>query len=1041
MDAFEFRDRLIDGYAQFARSFTKIAADDLRSALDAIYDQQRFWPAPLIQINPSFLAGPTVEELSRQGVLHPDCAAIFRKGKAQATGGTSMRLHKHQEQAIACAQQGASYVLTTGTGSGKSLAYFIPIVDRALKAKVHEPAARIRAIIIYPMNALANSQMEELTGYLGADADQAPVTFGIYTGQEDETQRKLLADNPPDILLTNFMMLELMMTRQDERDRRIVVAASGLDFLVLDELHTYRGRQGADVAMLVRRVREALNPDLLCIGTSATMASDGSEQDRARVVADVATRLFGTRVTEGHVITETLQRVTPEVSQSETLPALEAALHSGLPEDLSFDQLRAHPLAIWVELNLGLQWDGGKYVRAKPRTIAAAAEQLAVDTGLDANVCRQSLEHFLLSAYRKRDAAGTSLFAFRLHQFISGAAQAFTTLEAPGKRAITTDGQKFVPGDRGRRLFNVHFCRECGQEYYPVRDGTGGHDAGELSPRDIDDKPAASDDEASSYGFFMPDTERRWDPESPDSFPESWLDQSGNEPRLIARNKAHVPRAVQVLPDGSLSADGALSGWLSGWLIPGPFRFCLNCGVSYHTSGKDSTRLASLSGEGRSSATTVLTLSALRHLFESDVELSDDAKKLLGFTDNRQDAALQAGHFNDFMQVLILRAGLVAGIQRSANGWLTDNNLTQAVFDALGFDSDDPAVRLEYTSHDKLHDDGVLPKGGGRRRIEEALRDMLGYRLYFDLRRGWRFNNPNLEQLGVLHIEYEDLDELARDNDVWASAPPMITAAGPERRARILQRVLDAMRRGLCIKTRYLDAYQVERLKNDSFNNLREPWGFSEDEETTSAGVFVLGAKPSKRKRSKAHRQAQQLVSGGSRSELARTLKRKSLWGEDNPHFTPLNDRTYPDVLRALLRGLMRYGIVDELETEFDMPGYQVSSACLQWHLVAEGHEGTAVASRSSDNAFFRALYRNIAQVLSKPAHLLYRIKSREHTAQVDGETRKRREKEFRSDPGQLPALPILFCSPTMELGVDIAALNTVYLRNVPANAGQLCPA
>ena len=91
-----------------------------------------------------------------------------------------------------------------------------------------------------------------------------------------------MAANPPDILLTNFMMLELLMTRQNDIDKAVMRNAKGLRFLVLDELHTYRGRQGADVALLVRRVREALADKLICIGTSATMATEGTEDGAQR---------------------------------------------------------------------------------------------------------------------------------------------------------------------------------------------------------------------------------------------------------------------------------------------------------------------------------------------------------------------------------------------------------------------------------------------------------------------------------------------------------------------------------------------------------------------------------------------------------------------------------------------------------------------------------------------------------------------------------------------------------------------------------------
>jgi hypothetical protein len=296
------------------------------------------------------------------------------------------------------------------------------------------------------------------------------VTFARYTGQEKSEERDQIARNPPDIILTNFMMLELMMTRQDEVDKTIVRAAHGLKFLVLDELHTYRGRQGADVALLVRRVRAALNPDLQCVGTSATMATEGTPEARNAVVAGVASKLFGTTVPTANVITETLQRVT-HGDQAPDVQMLKAALNADIPAEANFEDLRANPLASWVELNLGLRQEAGKWVRAKPQTLRDAADALAKTTGVDSAICLSKLEQFLLLAYRtKREPHDerSRLFAFRLHQFISGAGDLFSTLEPEAQRYLDVKGQQFQPGHTDKRLFNAVFCRECGQEYFPV---------------------------------------------------------------------------------------------------------------------------------------------------------------------------------------------------------------------------------------------------------------------------------------------------------------------------------------------------------------------------------------------------------------------------------------------------------------------------------------------------------------------------------------------------------------------------------------------
>src|SRR5207248_239934 len=153
--------------------------------------------------------------------------------------GRPLRLHRHQSDAVRTAQRGEHYVLTTGTGSGKSLAYIVPIVDRVLK---RGSGRGVQAIVVYPMNALANSQAGELEKFLryGYPEGGEKVRFARYTGQEGNEERDAIVREPPDILLTNYVMLELILTRVYER--ALVERAQGLQFLVLDELHTYRGR-------------------------------------------------------------------------------------------------------------------------------------------------------------------------------------------------------------------------------------------------------------------------------------------------------------------------------------------------------------------------------------------------------------------------------------------------------------------------------------------------------------------------------------------------------------------------------------------------------------------------------------------------------------------------------------------------------------------------------------------------------------------------------------------------------------------------------
>ena len=368
-----------------------------------------------------------------------------------------------------------------------------------LRRRATGGAKGISAIVVYPMNALCNSQMEELEEYLclGYPKGGQPVRFARYTGQESHDDRTALAANRPDILLTNYVMLELMLTRHTAPDPQVVEQAHGLRFLVLDELHTYRGRQGADVAMLVRRVRDRMNPDLLCVGTSATMATEGTAEERSQTVARVATRLFGAAVKPENVVTETLRRVTAHDVQTGP-QSLSAALPAGVPEETDHDTLRHHPIAAWVETTLGLQRQDdrpdGRWVRtSRPKTLAEASKLLHEASGRPVVECLDYLRRFLLLAYRPLDEEGRSLFAFRLHQFVAGAGDVFTTLERPGDRYLTLNGQQYRPGERTKPLFPLVFCRTCGQEYLPVWATISGRHPTHLDPRELNEKTAEDD--------------------------------------------------------------------------------------------------------------------------------------------------------------------------------------------------------------------------------------------------------------------------------------------------------------------------------------------------------------------------------------------------------------------------------------------------------------------------------------------------------------------------------------------------------------------
>lgn len=282
MDILAFHQSLIDKYKAYIKSFIYIKDKRLEQFVNEELENKRLWPEPLVQFNPTFQKGSSFEALESKLRLDPNLKEIF----------AGYQLHLHQEKALELGSSGREFVVTSGTGSGKSLTYISTIFNHILKNQA-QSHGHIKAVIVYPMNALINSQFEELRkfeiNYLKRKArvedfelhnktpeEQLsllrerspapfPITYAQYTGQESAEQKETIKQSPPHILLTNYMMLELSMTRagRDEDLRKNFL--QNMEFLVFDELHTYRGRQGSDVSVLIRRIKANAARQIACL--------------------------------------------------------------------------------------------------------------------------------------------------------------------------------------------------------------------------------------------------------------------------------------------------------------------------------------------------------------------------------------------------------------------------------------------------------------------------------------------------------------------------------------------------------------------------------------------------------------------------------------------------------------------------------------------------------------------------------------------------------------------------------------------------------
>jgi len=614
-----------------------------------------------------------------------------------------------------------------------------------------------------------------------------------------------------------------------------------------------------------------------------------------------------------------LRRAAPERDFSD--PAFVTALRERIANPnrkppAKFQDFIQDPLSIWIESTFGVkaETNSSRLIRAEPRSIRGdegAAKEQSQLIGVPEERCAQAIEESLLGGYtaEPNPTTGFPAFAFRLHQFISRGDTVYASLDTEADRHVTLYGQQFVPGDRNRVLLPLAFCRECGQEYFTVRAVRDAESKQRtFLPRELSDR--LSTEASGEAGFLYYSTTDPWPDDinaALERLPEEWLEERKSGVRVKPSRKDDVPQPARVGQDGREAEDG-----LPLHYFPTPFHFCLHCGVSYGSrQSSDFAKLTTLGSEGRSTATTILTLSAVRHL-RQDGGLPDKARKLLSFTDNRQDASLQAGHFNDFVEIAVLRSALYQAVHDSRPQGLTHEYLTQKVFDALQLPLEAYAANPDVRFQARIETD-------------KALRDVLGYRLYHDLRRGWRITSPNLEHCGLLEIHYQALEEICQTQDVWAGCHPALAEATPAIRMEVARTLLDYMRRELAIKVDYLEPQAQERLQQQSGQWLKAPWALDENEKLERAAMLFPRSSTSNGDDYGGNVYLSALGGFGQYLRRGRSAF---------PHLpNKLSVDETEIVIRQLLKALAVGPIQEVVEARGpeDVPGYQLQASALRW--------------------------------------------------------------------------------------------------------------
>lgn len=981
-------------------------------------------------------------------------------------------------------------LITTGTGSGKTEAFLYPILDHVLRAR-RAGVTGMKALILYPMNALANDQAKRLTELLTTREELAGVTAALYTGQDGKprtkvtaegliTDRGIIRDSAPDILLTNYKMLDQLLLRHEDQ-RLWQQSATSLQYLVLDEFHTYDGAQGTDVAMLLRRLGLALKSHVSEGGLTdaelarplgritpvATSATLGDQGDPAAML-EFARTVFGEDLAADCVVgeerlssaewvgdTEAAVRASglepKDVTRADLAP-LNATLGEGDVADAHAQTLRVLAALYDVSVARLLATIGDEpsalvpLVKAHPQIqrLAAASEQATgladlaaqlfpdpTPAGGDHSDRLTFLTHLVAALSHVRATVGRSALTVDLHLWVRELTRIDRVAGATTEYRWSDDGAPTPLGedpfaDQAWAVFPAIYCRHCGRSGWGV----------ELAPVGADLATAIRRHHATREGRF--------------------------------RALLHAPLEAQHLGEGDGAAPVEGLRWFAvrqrqllatppdeddrdlreGWVLPvltqtgqdadaeSQADTCPSCQT------KDAIRFLG-------SAVATLLSVTLSTLF-GDGALDPSEKKALVFTDSVQDAAHRAGFVESRSHVLSLRSVLRAAVDD------TPIALDALVNEAIRQAGDDPFRRFRLVPPGLAERDEFAPfwRKDKAREVPTVVGTRVRRRLLFDavLEFGLQSRvGRTLEQTGSVVVEVE------------AGQPAKLAAVG---RSALDKAELQDAFEGSAFTDARLVAWVRGTLEHLRERGAIEHEWFQRYIKEDGNRYRIWGGRP----RSQGMPPFPNGRSAPGFPRVGPALKTKdplldpvtspqSWYARWTARALGVQPAFGAKLGRLLLESLARADVLRAASTDSGGTVYAIPASSVVVHpttdaaLAAGDHllvcsvchgqlPGTpqtvaqldgspcplvrcpgSLARESRPGNYYRSLYASAD---------MRRIVSREHSSLLDDATRLDYEKGFKQGQTNPDAPNVLVATPTLEMGIDIGDLSAVLLASLP---------
>jgi len=1052
-----FTEKVVRSFLRYQVTAYPFADERLDAQLRSLLslDETRDSPllkGPYISLSRPFRKGAAVQDLLQEGLLHPHMAQRIPENITHFYG--------HQEEAIRAIGEGRTTLISTGTGSGKTECFLYPIISQCLELRDENAPPGISAVIVYPMNALAEDQLQRLRSLLAGTG----IPFGMYVGKTPEYEHEVVgirlepgasrADyearvarekerksgesvypaeevcsrevmrtpgKQPRILLTNVKQLELLLTRQKDIE---LFANARLDFLVFDEAHTFTGAQGAEAACLIRRLRSYCGReahDTVCVATSATIV----DQNNPEAGRDFAARFFGVSLDNVATIGEAYE---PEVWTDEReippVPLVE-------PGQLLIDCVRAvddpeNPQeaiqAIYRQLS-GESLPPGSWLQAlhaalsRNEVVYQLSEILVepqpledLPTMLERTIGRTVSEEEILAWLTLGAAArvgGRPLLRPVVHAFIRGISGGVVSFpEGDSEPRLWLSAEDEIVSD-DEDVQHAHFpittCSTCGQHYFVtyLKDFV-------FTGREPGGGQASGDGsvweplEAAQGGDRVVLLDRIvGDEESEDL-------ESHN--RLSVIHFCRYCGAAHPLPVNRCLHCGMEGETVRLYAVqqkeenPGVLTSCLSCGS---LGGRMGSRYREPARPLR--ATNVADV----HILAQDMVHHSERPRLLVFCDNRQDAAFQAGWMKDHARRFRLRGLMAEGLQ---DGPISIGDLTHFIDARLQAD-----MTLSRLLAPEVWTVARLEGTGGRHQQER--RKFLRIQVLREATISSR-NRIGLEPWGRMKVEYQNLDV----TDGWIQS-----------RARQIGLPAEDLREGVASLLDYLRRRNV--LYDPEYKIFTKYW-MDGDLEVQQGYIPQLGSptgtKITRETSERSDWVVQWLSSHGDTT--IRQMARK--WGvaadEAEEFLTSLFELLEKKELLVPVqlmgsRGNLLPNISGVYQVNADLMRLQVNSgvyrckSCRRRTIRRTPYQKCPAWRCDGELEFLREDPDNYdLQLLDQDYTML---RPEEHTAMVPHQERERLENFFKGDTDIVNAF---VCTPTLELGVDIGKLDAILMRNVP---------